>query len=293
MTLVAEINRNSHGSRVASKPRRGPKVVEATVKAALVAVLFSVSILLPLAAQQTAPASPQPVQLLRGALAALSANTIPRDVTLSGTAHYIAGSTEETGTATLKATAGGASRVDLNLSSGPRSEINNSASNAPAGKWSGPDGVSHDISIHNLLTEPAWFFPTFLVLRGLSPSGYAVAHVGHETRDGEAVEHLTISQASVPQLPPTLAHLAQTDLFLDATTLLPVALAFNIHPDDNALLDIPIEIRFSDYRPINGVQGVQVPFHIQKFLNNGLVLDLQLENATFNSGLSASEFAVQ
>jgi len=43
--------------------------------------------------------------------------------------------------------------------------------------------------------------------------------------------------------------LSQTDLYLDSTTLLPAAMTFNIHPDDNALLDIPIEIHFSEYRP--------------------------------------------
>jgi hypothetical protein len=261
------------------------------MRAALVGVLLSLSILLPSAAQQTASTSPQPAQLLRSALAALTPTTAASDVTLSGTAHYIAGSDDETGTATLKATATGASRIDLNLSSGPRIEVNDSASQLPTGKWSGTDGVSHDIAFHNLLTEPAWFFPTFLVLRGLSSSGRVVTYVGHETRDGEAVEHLTISQPSTIPAPagaPDLTHLTQIDLYLDSSTLLPAAMTFNTHPDDNALLDIPIEVRFSDYR---SVSGAQVPFHVQRYVNNTLTLDLQFESAVLNSGLPSTTFS--
>jgi len=256
----------------------------------LLSFVLVLSFLIPSAAQQTASTSPQAVQYLQRALAALSGSTPVSDVTLSGSAHYIAGSDDETGTATLKAIVG-ASRMDLNLSSGPRSEIQNDSGASPLGAWSGPDGVSHPLVLHNLLTEPAWFFPAFPIAHGLS-SGYVATYVGLETRDGQAVEHLTISQTSALQTPsgaPTMAHLSQMDYFLDSATFLPAAITLNIHPDNNALLDIPIEVRFSDYRAVN---GVQVPFHVQKFLNNGLVLDLQFTTATLNTGLTASQFQV-
>jgi hypothetical protein len=256
----------------------------------LALVLIILSMIQLAVAQQTASSSTQASQLLQQSLAALQGNMSLTDVTLSGTAHYIAGSDNETGTAVLKAVSG-ASRVDLSLSSGPRSEVVN-ASVSPAGTWSGPDGVSHRISFHNLLTDPAWFFPAFPIAHALS-SGYVATYVGHENRDGQAVEHVTISQASTVQTPsgaPTMAHLSQMDFFLDSTTFLPAALAFNIHPDNNALLDIPIGVRFSDYRPVN---GVRVPYHIQKFLNNSLVLDLQFSTAVLNTGLAASQFQVQ
>jgi hypothetical protein len=248
---------------------------------------FALSLLSAAAQQAPNATSPQAIQLLQRALSALSTGYPLQDVTLTGTARRIAGSDDETGTATLKAIAG-ASRIDLNLSSGPRSEIYNSSGGSPAGTWSGPDGVSHPISFHNLLTDSAWFFPAFPIAHGVS--GSLVTYVGHETRDGQAVEHLTISQSLAVQEPAgaaTLAHLSQMDFFLDSTTFLPAAVTFNIHPDNNALLDIPIEVRFSDYRAVN---GVQIPFHVQKFLNNGLILDLTFQNATLNTGLTASSF---
>jgi hypothetical protein len=257
----------------------------------LLSFVLAASFLIPTGAQTVSSTSnsPQAVQYLQQALAALSASTPTSDVTLTGTAHYIAGGDDETGTATLKAIAG-ASRIDLNLSSGPRSEIYN-CSGAPAGSWSGPDGVSHAMAFHNLLTDPAWFFPAFPITHGLS-AGYAATYIGHETHDGQAVEHVTISKTSASALQagaPIIAHLSQMDFFLDSTTFLPAAVTFNIHPDNNELLDIPIEVRFSDYRAVN---GVQVPFHVQKFLNNGLILDLQFTTAVLNTGLTAAQFQV-
>src|SRR6266851_2796473 len=126
-----------------SFPRKAPVVPTSQggpmrIHRFLVFVIVAFSFLIPSAAQTVS----NPAQYLRQALAALNANTPTSDVTLSGSAHYIAGSDDETGTATLKAIAG-ASRIDLNLSSGPRTEIQGSSGGCPAGTWSGPDGVAH------------------------------------------------------------------------------------------------------------------------------------------------------
>jgi hypothetical protein len=229
---------------------------------------------------------------LQVALAALSPNIAISDVTLTGTVRRIAGSDDESGSATLKALSTGSARADFSLSSGPSSELQNVSAAQPAGNWSGPDGVAHPIPFHNLLSEPAWFFPTFAIYRRLS-AGYVVSDLGPETRNGRQVEHISVSQNppyQFPALPPSFQHLTQLDFFVDSVTFLPAAIAFTVHPDNNALVDIPIEIDFSDYR---SVSGALIPFHIQKFLNNSLFLDFQVQNASINSGLSASEFAIQ
>jgi hypothetical protein len=149
------------------------------------------------------------------------------------------------------------------------------------------------MSAHNLLTDSSWFFPALTLGRLLASPTDAVALVGQETKDGISVTHLTTSQQFSDfeaDMAVQMQHLSQTELFLDAKTLLPVALEFNIHPDNNAGLDIPVEVRFSDYRTVN---GVQIPFHVQKYLNNSLMLDIQLQTAVMNSGLAPSAFAVQ
>jgi hypothetical protein len=203
-----------------------------------------VLLVIPSAAQQTTSSSPQALQLLQQSLAALQGNTSLTDVTLSGAARRIAGSDDETGTVTVKALAAGAARMDLNLSSGLRNEIMN-ISASPAGSWSGPDAIAHRIAYHNLLLiDPAWFFPLFPISRGLA-TGYTATYIGQETRNGKSVQHIAIEEASAVQTPagtPSLSHLSQMDFFLDATTLVPAAATFNIHPDNDANRDIPIEV---------------------------------------------------
>ena len=93
--------------------------------------------------QPPSATAPSGVAVLQKALAALAPSVAFNDVTLSGTARRIAGSDDETGTVTIKASHGLGSRIDLSLPSGNRSEVANTSSPALAGSWSGPDGTPH------------------------------------------------------------------------------------------------------------------------------------------------------
>ena len=280
------------------QPPRGSWSSEVLMRVARLSLAVSSLFLILSSAQparpgrQSASSSVSASQLFQQSLAALQGSTPIADVTLSGTARRIAGSDDETGTGVFKAISG-ASRVDLALSDGPRSEVENLTGATPAGSWSGPDAVSHSISYHNLMTDPSWFFPALSIARALSSSAYATSYVGQETYNGQSVQHLQIWQVGTVQMPPgvpTLQHLSQIDFYLDSTTVLPAAITFNTHPDNDMGLDLPIEIRFSGYQAVN---GARIPFHVQKFLNNNLLLDLQFTNAQPNSGLSDSLFNVQ
>ena len=254
--------------------------------------ILSTFVLIPCVAQQPSAPDPRATALLQRASAALSGGKPLSDATLSGTARRIAGSDDDSGTAVFKALASGAGRADLTLSSGQHSEVHDLSVTEPAGAWSGPDRVSHPMAFHNLISEPVWFFPAFAIARRLSASGYVTTYVGHETHNGQAVEHVSVSRTPSFPTPPSgvsQEHLTQVDFFLDASTLLPEAISFNIHPDNNALMDIPVEVRFSDYRIVN---RAQVPFHVQKYLNNSLILDFQADSVTLDSGLSARSFSL-
>jgi hypothetical protein len=243
-------------------------------------------------AQQATTSAPQATALLQQALAALTGGNSISDVTLMGTVQSIAGSDNESGTFVAKALVGTGSLMNLTLPSGSRSEVRNISAQPVVGTWSGPDGVSHAATYPNLLTDPGWF-PAFTIASLLSGQNAIITYVGPETYNGQSVIHVSASQQfpSIPGDTGTLMqHFTQMDVYLDPTTSLPAVIAFNIHADSNALLDIPVQIRFSGYQ---AVTGAQIPFHIQKFINNGLALDLQLTSVTLNSGLSAAIFGVQ
>jgi hypothetical protein len=76
-----------------------------------------------------------------------------------------------------------------------------------------------------------------------------------------------------------LAQQSTTDLGLDPTTLLPTVLAYTVCPDNGAQVKIAIEIHYSNYQPVD---GVQVPFHIQRFVNGSLQLDILINSAQIN-----------
>jgi len=90
---------------------------------------------------------------------------------------------------------------------------------------------------------------------------------------------LNLRQSSTfhsPHSASLMAHLSSVDLFLSPATYLPVAAKFATHPDRSSNIDIPVAVTYSDYRQIS---GVEIAFHIQKFINGTLVLDITASSA--------------
>lgn len=283
----------------------------------LTAVLLAASVSAQSASTAPTTSDPQAVALLQKSLAALTGGAPVTDVTSTGSARRIAGSDNETGTATMEATSLGDSRVELSFASGNRVEIRNHSAlplpgflppKAPAaaaqtpqpvGEWIGADGSTHEMASHNTVTDADWFFPALTIARLLATQSYALSYIGSETHDGTTVLHvsavelfpqLATSSTTASSLGQLMQHLSRMDFYFDPASSLPVALDFSQHPDNNALVDLPIEIRFLAYKPFN---GVAVPTEVQKFMNYGLVLDLQFSGVALNAGLSSSIFALQ
>jgi hypothetical protein len=264
---------------------------------AVVAACIFLAHTIPLLSQQPATPDTQGVLLLQHAHTVLAPTTTVRDIVLTGTVRRIAGSDDETGTATIKALATGESSAEFSFPSGQRREMRSSTDGKAAGSWSGPDGAPHAMAEHNLRVEGAWVSPV-LLLRKVSTSPDKVIHyMGRETLENQTLHHIRVADRNPavpdkapPQIAQLVQHLTEMDLYLDSTTSLPAKITFNEHPDNDASRDIPVEIRFSDYRVAN---GVQIPFHVQKFFNRSLVLDLQVDSAALNSGLPASTFSLR
>ena len=119
-----------------------------------------------------------------------------------------------------------------------------------------------------------------------------MAYVGLESLSGTSVQHIRASRLAYDQSGNPVAMIAgwsQIDAYLDAQSLLPVDIRFNVYPDDDTNVRIPVEITYSDYRVVN---GAHIPFHIQKYLQNILNFDLTITGATFNSGITLRNFQV-
>jgi len=238
-------------------------------------------------AQTSASTTPDVASILRSSLAAQNGSIPIQDIVLTGTAERIVGPDGETGPAQLKAVSSGSARFDASLSAGIVTELRQVTSSGVSGAWSNGDGHSHLMAGHNMLTDAAWFFPMFVIQRLLSDPKASVTFVGIEGNLGhfQAAESAQTS-GSVAESG-QLAHWSQIDIYLDSASLLPVRLSFNTHPDDNALLDIPVVVDFSSYETLS---GVTMPMHVQRSVNGTLQMDIQLQSASFNTGLSSSAF---
>jgi hypothetical protein len=237
------------------------------------------------AAQSAPPSDPLALSLAAQSVVALTGGTPISDATLTGIAVWTAGSDQQTGNVTLLAKGFSESRVDLNLSGGNRSEIRNSNASPDEGNWIGPDNVVHAIALHNCFTDGSWFFPGLGALASVATNpNIVLTYVGLES----SLQHVRVYTYDA-QLPDA-QQLSAMDFYLDAQTVLPQVVIFNEHPDDDQTVNISVEVMFSDYHNVN---GATIPFRIQRYVNNTLMLDVQLTSASVNSSISDSQFSVQ
>jgi hypothetical protein len=243
--------------------------------------------------QTVAPKDARAVSLLSSAVSTLANGTSINDVTLTGTVTRTAGSDVETGSATLEALGGTESRVSLALTDGQQTETINQ-SQAVAGQWSNQDGVAHAVASHNCWIPANWYFPALALAEVLNDPSVTIAYVGQETRNGEAVQRIRFfrvfpADSGAAATLALLEHLTTGDIYFDAANSLPAELDFNIHPDNNAGSDIPVEVRYSGYQKLS---GIFLPTHIEKRINHAPFLDFNLTGATINTNIPAADFSI-
>ncbi len=258
---------------------------------ARLALLFFMIALIsaPTNAQTTAPVrDPQALNLISSSLAAMTGGAALNDVTLKANVSYAAGSDVEKGTAILVGHVNQESNMQLTLSGGIRQEIRN----GPAGVWSGPDATVHSISTHNCFTDATWFFPALTLEAIANNPQVSVSYLGPDSSKG--VTFLVLEVALVPpgQSASVFApfqSLSTMEIYFDPKLLLPVVLDFYTHPDVDATRDLCVEILFGNYQNSNGWLA---PFHIQKYFQTSLLLDLTVTNVLVNSGVPDSTFTL-
>jgi len=245
----------------------------------------------------SAPKDAQALALIQKTLSVLNGPLgVVNDVVISGTATRSAGSDVQQGQITLRALGATQSRVDFQSGTGTSSDVRNiDQRNVPHGFAVSKDGSVHNQAGHNTLTDAVWFLPSLSFLSKASKPTTTVSYIGQESRNGISVQHIRLALQNPSPKVPTIVNthigwLSQTDFYLDPGSSLPVAVTFNIHPDENALVAIPVEIDFSDYRAIG---GIQVPFRIKKLVNGTLFDDITVQTAQVNTGLTAPVFAAQ
>jgi len=216
---------------------------------------------------------------------AFSGGNLVHQVQLTGNASWHAGSLNDTGSATLSAATTGSSQLQLSLSSsGTRTEAQSGQGTDLACTWTGEDGITHAIDPGNCWRPVLWFLPPLSLQPSLLPTYLGAVDLGTSTVGfGAATYRHLQTDLVLPGISTSLANdvmqRSTADLGLDPTTRLPAVLAYSIRPDNGAPIPIAIEIHYSNYQAIS---GVQIPFTIQRYVNGSLQLEIDVSSAQVN-----------
>lgn len=248
----------------------------------------SLGILLTLLPSTTARAQSDKVPanaILLQLSSAFSGGKPVQSVEMTGSASWHAGSLEDSGTVTLKASADGSSQMQLQFATtGPKNEALSGAGSNVACQWSGADAVPHEIDFGNCLQSAVWFLPALSLQPALAPSAMNAVDLGTGRVGSSSNSYRHLQTQLLPSNLPinmakSLAGRSTTDLGIDPTSLLPAVLTYSVHPDNGADVQIAIEIQYSDYRLVN---GVRIPFHIERLINGTLQLDIRVSSVQIN-----------
>jgi hypothetical protein len=259
--------------------------------ARLVLVLVVTTLILsPISGQTTAPVrDPQALNLIASSLKAVTGSVVLTDASLQGTANVPVGDEQETGSFALEVKGNQESKLVLNLNSGTLQEIRQWR----AGVWINTDGQKDVMAVHNCWTDASVLLPVFTLQTTLGDQQTSALYLGRTILGGAVVDHVQLSHLVAGQgqkMAVEIQSLSAMDLYLDVASHLPVAIAFATHPNDDLHVSIPVQIQFSAYKQIGGIQA---PTRMQKFMQGTLVLELVVASVATNSGVTDLEFSTE
>ena len=235
-------------------------------------------------AQQTLPQQSNATALIGQISNAFSGGQVIHQITLSGDAIWHAGGQEDSGPVTLTATMTGEFQMTLQLSKGQKLETQTGTGTGAACSWTGTDGKAHNIDLSNCWKPAVWFLPAISLQPSMLSSSLVAADLGQGVIGSESTPYRHLNaQLQLTGLPAatidSMEKRSTTDIGLEPTTMLPVVLEYKVHPDNGASIPISIEAHYSNYQDVN---GVKIPFLIQRSVNNSLQLEITVTSAQIN-----------
>lgn len=247
--------------------------------------LFLVLVLLGPLSIADAQAQSDATALLATLSTAISGGTPFHGAILTGEVTRYSGNTEDSGPATLTVDAEGNMQFIATLSKqGSRTETFTAGSGLGQCSWAGSDGVAHKLSGRTCWKPVSTFLPAISLQPSLLLSGVAAADLGNGPVGSAGAIYRHLQAQLVSSLIP-LAMATQlmgdsaVDLGLDTETFLPAVLTYTVHPDDGTSTLIPLEFHYSAYQK---VQGTQIPFLIDRYINGAHQLSFVVSSAQIN-----------
>lgn len=228
---------------------------------------------------------PQALALLQQAVAAMTP-TPPSDSSATGSVTVVEGSTTQQGTIQILTLGTTQTSETLSLPAGQRTVI---YSNGASKEIFGPESTNP--RLQSVLSDQTVDFPLPFLAAALNNPDESFSYIGQETLNDRAAQHVQLwnSFASRGHLQ-TLASFSLKDVWLDATSGLPLKISYLRRTSGGMAPGIPVEIYLSKY---TNVSGVLYPFQIEKSKNGTPWQTITIQNASFNTGLTAAQFQVE
>lgn len=220
-----------------------------------------------------------PIPFLEQLKAQLLLSGLRQSITINGSANWIAGSTRDSGPVKLVANADGSTEVKLTFAHSQHAETFGSFARRSCQSLDN-NTVSHEVKGADCFTPLPWFSPAVLPLLLSSPA-VSVRDGGELTEVGLLRHQLIVDMSGtyVGQNARAFAAATQVTVHYDPAALTPTSLEYNLHPDEDNTLSIPVRVIFSDYRNIS---GVLVPFHLERFIDRTLDLTIAVDSVVVN-----------
>lgn len=234
------------------------------------------------AASLSAQRDPQAVALLQRSLAAMGGG-VPSDCVVSGRVTIVAGSDTSTGSIRILARGFDQIAEQIETAGQSRSEVYSQQSGTIS-----IDGAPDSMPLETAVSAQPVDVPLFAVAAVLSNPDFSVRVVGREVIGAIDVYHLQTANtfASKPGFG-RFASMAARDLWIDATSYLPLRISYSVRTVRSGEVPDVIEVSFSDYRTVG---GLQFPYLIRKSLNGTPWTTIQVEQVAMNTGLSDADF---
>lgn len=243
--------------------------------------VLQLALVAPVLSAQTNTATPAPFAPL--VIAKYPQLTTLNSMVLSGTAEWIAGSTHESGPVSIQASVDGSSTLQLTLNTASRTETRTSLGASRACQWTDAKSVAHTLIGPDCDQAVPWFAPLVFVEPSASVAGLlSVSDDGEVTRNGATFHELsytTQEQGTTPAFAQTLTQATRVSVLYDPQTLRPASIEFDQHADNNLKHALNVRVVYSNYQL---VEGLPIPFQIDRYVNNALQLSIAIDHASIN-----------
>lgn len=236
-------------------------------------------------AGSTPPRDSQALSLISGFLSASGgANAIngATDFSASGNVVFHWADQDVSGTATLKIRGMNQLKLETTVPDGHPTWVVNEG----AGKFVDSQGNIHPIPVRDAQSLASSILPLAYLARVVADERVGVTYLGLVNHNGLQVQQIDL-RGFASDRDPSRFHEFRRSLFMDPNT--GSLLSILDETATEGLAKVPHEVRYTNYKT---VQGVTLPMSISDFVGGQNTFDLQLQQVSFSSGVSSSEFGV-